>query len=486
MAYLGKTPSQAVRQRYYFTASGGETSLSGADDNGNTLNFTDGAYVDVYLNGVLLVAGTDYNTSTANTIGGLTALSASDVVELVVYDTFAVFGGEVQGDFNVTNGNLTVDTDTLYVDSTNDRVGIGTSSPDTNLEMNLGTGSYLQVMKPADNEVRLRNYKGGDTAFQSLSLQASDIAFRTGTAGGSSAPETMRIDSSGAVLINNTSPVENEKLRVTGNDGELALDPADFFSHSVAIFENDGECTVTIASDSASSGLIRFTDVDRNSGEIEYDHNGDYMAFSTDGQEAMRIDSDGRLLVGTSATYTSDGRIQANVQGISVGAWVSEASSTVNRNHMRFRNPNGVVGSISTSGSATSYNESSDYRLKENVVDMTGAIDRVKALSPKRFNFIADPDTTVDGFIAHEAQAVVPESVHGTYNEVEVWQEDEELPEGVSVGDNKLDENGNTIPVYQGIDKSKLVPLLTAALQEAIVRIETLEAEVATLKGASS
>ena len=69
MAYLGKTPSQAVRQRYYFTASGGETSLSGADDNGNTLNFTDGAYVDVYLNGVLLVAGTDYNTSTANTIG---------------------------------------------------------------------------------------------------------------------------------------------------------------------------------------------------------------------------------------------------------------------------------------------------------------------------------------------------------------------------------------------------------------------------------
>jgi hypothetical protein len=116
MAYLGKTPSQAVRQRYYFTASGGETSLSGADDNGNTLNFTDGAYVDVYLNGVLLVAGTDYNTSTANTIGGLTALSASDVVELVVYDTFAVFGGEVQGDMTVTNGALKT-TDITAVDS---------------------------------------------------------------------------------------------------------------------------------------------------------------------------------------------------------------------------------------------------------------------------------------------------------------------------------------------------------------------------------
>ena len=60
MAYIGKTPSQAVRSRYYYTATGGETSVSGADDNNNDLLFTDSNYVDVYLNGVLLVAGTDY------------------------------------------------------------------------------------------------------------------------------------------------------------------------------------------------------------------------------------------------------------------------------------------------------------------------------------------------------------------------------------------------------------------------------------------
>src|SRR6056300_483273 len=108
MAYLGKTPSQAVRSRYYFTATGGETSLSGADDNANTLTFTDGNYVDVMLNGVTLVAGTDYNTTTANTIGGLAALVASDIVEVVVYDTFSVFGGNVVGNFNLQNGNLTV------------------------------------------------------------------------------------------------------------------------------------------------------------------------------------------------------------------------------------------------------------------------------------------------------------------------------------------------------------------------------------------
>ena len=68
MAYLGKTPSQAVRSRYYYTATGGVTSLSGAADNSNVLTFTDGNYVDVSLNGVALVAGTDYNTTTTNTI----------------------------------------------------------------------------------------------------------------------------------------------------------------------------------------------------------------------------------------------------------------------------------------------------------------------------------------------------------------------------------------------------------------------------------
>jgi len=97
MAYIGKTPSQAVRQRYYFTASGSETSLSGADDNSNTLAFSDGEYVDVSLNGISLVAGTDYNTSTANTIAGLSALAANDIVEIVVYDTFSVHSGTFNG-----------------------------------------------------------------------------------------------------------------------------------------------------------------------------------------------------------------------------------------------------------------------------------------------------------------------------------------------------------------------------------------------------
>ena len=92
MAYIGKSPTgTGVRSRFYYTqTSGGGTSISGTDDNSKTLTFTDGEYIDVYLNGVLLVAGTDYNTNTANTISGLAALANGDVVEVVVYDIFTV------------------------------------------------------------------------------------------------------------------------------------------------------------------------------------------------------------------------------------------------------------------------------------------------------------------------------------------------------------------------------------------------------------
>ena len=117
-----------------------------------------------------------------------------------------------------------------------------------------------------------------------------------------------------------------------------------------------------------------------------------------------------------------------------------------------------AVGSITVSSSATTYATSSDYRLKENVVDMENAVDRVKELKPYRFNFISDPSVTVDGFYAHEAGEVVPEAISG---EKDAMREDD---------------SSKIVP--QGIDQSKLVPLLCGALQEAIARIEELESKV--------
>ena len=120
---------------------------------------------------------------------------------------------------------------------------------------------------------------------------------------------------------------------------------------------------------------------------------------------------------------------------------------------VEFRNPNGTVGTIKSNGTSTSYNTSSDYRLKENVTYEFNALDRVTQLKPARFNFITDANTTVDGFLAHEVQSVVPEAITGTKDAV--------------------DADGN--PEYQGIDQSKLVPLLVKTIQELEARITALE-----------
>jgi hypothetical protein len=116
-----------------------------------------------------------------------------------------------------------------------------------------------------------------------------------------------------------------------------------------------------------------------------------------------------------------------------------------------------VIGSIQMSGVVgTLYASGSDYRLKENIVSLTGALDKVKQLKPKTYNFLSDPDKeSVDGFIAHEAQEVVPNSVAGEKD--------------------KIDENGDA--VYQMMDPAKLIPILTGAIQELTARIEALEAK---------
>ncbi len=189
-----------------------------------------------------------------------------------------------------------------------------------------------------------------------------------------------------------------------------------------------------------------------------------FIAWSIGGIEAARFENNGVFIVNGTSSYSdaSNGRpkFQFNAKLGSHAGCASIADTTSAIPHIIFKTPNGVIGSIATSGSATAYNTSSDYRLKENVTPLTGAIGRLNQLQVHRFNFKADPDKTVDGFIAHEAQAVVPEAVTGTKDEV--------------------DADGN--PIYQGIDQSKLVPLLTAALQEAIAKIETLEAKVAALE----
>jgi len=184
--------------------------------------------------------------------------------------------------------------------------------------------------------------------------------------------------------------------------------------------------------------------------------------FFVNGSERMRITSDGTLYVGadgstipanaTSGTYASIGDtypLQSTNNNICAIFNRHSSTGTI----IEFKYNGSFKGSISTNGSTISYNTSSDHRLKENVVDIEDATSRLKQLQPKRFNFIEDADTTVDGFLAHEVSNVVPEAITGTHNEV--------------------DDNGN--PVYQTIDQSKLVPLLVKTIQELEARITELE-----------
>jgi len=169
---------------------------------------------------------------------------------------------------------------------------------------------------------------------------------------------------------------------------------------------------------------------------------------------ALVIDSSGRVGIGDSV---NDGLLRVSAAANTVQPLiVNDSSNTATSTHrVSIRTGNTEVGSIKATSSATSYNTSSDYRLKENVVTDWDATTRLKQLKPSRFNFIADADTTVDGFLAHEVSDVVPEAITGTKDAV--------------------DADGNIVP--QGIDQSKLVPLLVKTIQELEARITALESE---------
>ena len=187
---------------------------------------------------------------------------------------------------------------------------------------------------------------------------------------------------------------------------------------------------------------------------------------------AMTIASNGDVEIGDFATDGSATGVLFGVGGNSSSPEIlSSAQGTNDRFHYEFYNNNGKVGGIKTNGSSTAYNTSSDYRLKENVDYTWDATTRLKQLKPARFNFIADDtNTLVDGFLAHEVSSIVPEAISGAKDAMTaqvLYTEGDELPDGKSVGDVKE----ASVPDYQGIDQSKLVPLLVKTIQELEARL---------------
>ena len=172
--------------------------------------------------------------------------------------------------------------------------------------------------------------------------------------------------------------------------------------------------------------------------------------------EVFRIACDGKTSIGgASDLYAGVLKAFSSAASTAQINCINNSTAGTNRNIDFFHGTSTTrVGSVQTNSSETAFNTSSDYRLKENEVEISDGITRIKTLKPYRFNFKIDPTRTVDGFFAHEVTSAVPEAISGEKDAV--------------------DSNGDIEP--QSIDQSKLVPLLVAAVKELITKVETLEA----------
>jgi hypothetical protein len=282
----------------------------------------------------------------------------------------------------------------------------------------------------------------GDTNTGIFFPAADTIAFAEG------GTEAMRIDSDGDVGIGTSSPAF--KLDVQGSVGAtIASKTAEFNAAGGSIYSsfNDGTKTWRVGVGIQTAGMFTF----RN---------------HTDGTVPVNIDSSGNLLVGTTSSDTTAVGIRLmnnnQLQTSKSGDWsirMGRRDSTGIITEIYYNTSR--VGDIATNGSNTTYNSASDYRLKENVQPMVGALGKVAALKPVTFTWKAT-STNDEGFLAHELQEVVPQAVRGEKDEVDADGE----------------------PVYQSIDTSVLVATLTAAIQEQQALITTLTARITALEQA--
>ena len=513
-------PSTTAAYMFWADTTSGTLKIRNSSDNAwvellqldGTLTLEDGsastpglAFRDDLNTGIFSSAADTFNVAT----GGV------ERMELGATTIFNEDGADV--DFRIegdTEANL------FYVDAGNDRVAIGTNSPtdlvhvkDTSIDVNLlleatgsGKDARLKLLAHSSGVSQIQFGDGDDGNIGLMTYDHSDnsLAFRTNDA------ERMRIDSSGRLLIAHTAvtPVDNDannpifQVEGTGaDDSRISIrHNSTSASNAASIYLSRSKGTSTgsktsIASGDALGSLIFMgadgthdtraaiiqASCDGTPGDNDMPGRLEFYTTPDGGLnsvERMRIDSSGNVGIGTtspSAPLTVSGTIFQTNTSTSITNSILHLRNTVSSGQfrVRFDTNNNIVGSISVGTSSTAYNTSSDYRLKENITAISDGITRLKTLKPSRFNWITEPNTTVDGFLAHEVTAV-PEAIEGTKDAV-ITQEmfDAGETEG-EVGD----------PIYQQIDQSKLVPLLTAALQEAIAKIEVLETKVAALEAA--
>ena len=503
-----------------------------------TAEIADGAVNNAKVNASAAIAGTkispdfgSQNIVTTGSISGAAGTFTGDVsipdtivhtgdtntkIRFPAADTVSFETGGAEAVRIGTNGSLSINN---AADGDNN-LHIGITSNSTGIALK-ATGNHFSIIdgnsnrSSAGNTIHTHLGRWNGTQVASMSFVAGSdttnkddglITFNTSTA--DNLAEKMRLTSDGKLGIGTSSPTQ--KLHVSGDaliagaaGGTLLLGGSSAHTSKFVIGSNAGNANGNLLIEGGdgsffikinSAGKVGINETTptemlhikaedntdqfggliiksiNNSENVKYGWRGidgsGQIRFGVGGNERMRITSSAFLFGLTTTGSTSEGMTirPGNESTLfrDSGIVMLMGGGQSGQKIIDFRQGGTGIGSIQKSGTTNiQYNTSSDYRLKENAVDISDGITRLKTLKPYRFNFKAEPDKTVDGFFAHEVTAV-PEAISGTKDEV--------------------DSDNN--PVYQGIDHSKLVPLLTAALQESVSKIEILETKVAALEAA--
>ena len=442
--------------------------------------------------------GADPTFETVSSVGGATGVDFNDNVKarFGTGNDLSIFHNATNSFISNTTGILQIDSDDrVQVNATEFRVKnagdtetIAKFIQDGAVELYYNNGKRFEttdngILVTGDDttgsiikgDFRLKT--AGNTQHIVYDASASRLNFADGIAATFGDGNDLQIShsgsssitsDSGSFTIANTANNQHINLKKATQGDIRILDSGDNNTH---IFETGGALRFLGSQTREASNSNSILTAGNNS----LDFNGtEYMYFRVANVERARFQNsnNGYFQIGRSGNTPANAQLGLAVTNSICGAQ-SISNDTGGNEHYRFNNPNGECGNIMTTGTSTVYNTSSDYRLKENDVEISDGITRVKKLRPIKFNWKVDNTKTVDGFFAHEVKEVVPEAVAYDKDQV-VTQAD------IDAEKYKQDELGN--PIYQSYDAAYLVPLLTAALKEEIAKREALETRVAALE----
>ena len=460
--------------------------------------FIDDGAVSLYYDNTVKFATTSAGVAVTGNLTATGDITAGNNGSIFLLDNAGQKSGQIETDSSAANAlNIDADPDNtasgsytaFRIDNSEKmritdagKVGIGTTNPTAGLEIAGASNTVGSTQLIRLGESAFRVMTGGEQHMLCLD--------RDNNGGTKKIMQSWNPDT-GDVAIGSAVSVAAGRLMIKSSSltqAQLKLQGQNY-SYGAEIMSQNGSESGTVGNTRCwfKTDLVTLGNTRRfwtASSQI----GTDTQSFSIANNQKMHMSSETIKMNHTNLSTAQDVRFGGWVgNGTGYGVKIStgspqgmiliEANVSTARDLMHFNNSNGLVGKIQTSGTSTSFITSSDHRLKENVDYTWDATTRLKQLKPARFNFIADDtNTLVDGFLAHEVGSIVPEAITGTHN----GMKDEEYETTPAVEDDgaiitPAVMGTRSVADYQGIDQSKLVPLLVKTIQELEARLTTLE-----------